>query len=484
VTAANTGIFPHASTTVSPKEAKMTSEFLDLLANYPMPTSARPHDTVSGTVIGQHRAGFFVDIGGKTESFCPTEEAGNIAVGGSYSFMVLATREYFEGEEDGAVRLSYRRAQGWSVVQGLKESRATSEVRVKSVARSKTGGEAGLIVSLEGIDGFLPRSEADLGGPLSSYVGKMIPVKVQNAERKVERGRVFDSVTVSNRAATQDQKIAFLQGLKRGDTVRGVVTKIVLEAANEGVTERRELGVKVRIGNLVTGFVYRTEASYSRSAKPSEVLPVGTEVDATVLSIDVEKGELKLSTKKQTVNRGMLNSLKPGDKLSGRVSHIRFERQGDNGKSRLFEPGDENGLGVDLPQGMTGYLHRFEVSTDRSVKPSSILPVGTAVETEVVSVDERFGTIKLSLRPMRELELEALRQQKGQLVSGTVRSVFPNVGYFVRLGLLTEGLLHNKELRSDGTNRETVTVGSQVDVRIKDVTEDRERRRTTVALGR
>jgi ribosomal protein S1 len=265
------------------------------------------------------------------------------------------------------------------------------------------------------------------------------------------------------------------------------VTKIVLQGGKDDTTpqaERRELGAKIRVNNLVTGFVYRTETSFNRSVSPSEVLPVGTEIEATVLEVDLRKVELKLTTKKQTVNYELLASLKPGDTLSGRVSHIRYERPGDNGRQRLFQPGDENGLGVDLPKGMTGYIHRFEVSTDRSVKPSTILPVGTEIETEVVSVDERLGMVKLSLRPMRETELAGLREQKGQHVQGTVRSVFPNVGYFVRLGLLTEGLLHNQELRVEGGKRETLEPGTAIDVRIKDVSEDRERRRTTVALGR
>jgi ribosomal protein S1 len=491
LTAVNTGTFlSSASAIANTEEDTMTGELsmADLLDSYPMPKRPGAYDTVNGTVIFARKDGLFVDIGGKTESFCPIEDAGDLKVGSIANFVVLPSRELIPGSEDGAVRLSHRLAKGWSRVQDLLAQQTSTPALVLDVARSNSGGESGLFVSVEGIESFLPRSESDLHGALVTHKGTTIPVKVLKAERRSERGRLVDAVVVSHKAATSALKLEYLKGLKRGDTVKGVVTRVVYEPAKNGApagTPRREMGVKVLVGSLVSAFVYRTEVSFNRSVKPSDVLPVGSEVDATVLDVDLTKVELRLSTKKQTVDRNALAALKPGDVLTGAISHIRYERDGGNSAQRLFQPGEENGLGVDLSNGMTGYLHRFEVSTDRSVKPSEVLPVGTPIETEVVSVDERNGMVKLSLRPMRDKEIASLREQKGKSVTGTVRSVFPNVGYFIRLGQLTEGLLHNHELRTtEGGQRETLTPGTQIDVTVKDVTENRERRRTTIALGR
>jgi len=476
VTAAHTGITPlPAITGDEPVELTMEA----LMAQYPMPVTPQRFETVKGYVVSKTRSGLLVDIGGKTESFCDIDQAGDLNPGDTAEFLVIPGLE--DGAEDGAVRLSYVQQQGWSAITSMQSTQTTGIVRVVEVLENG----AGLTIECNGLRGFLPRSEVDVNGRLDSLAGKEVPVKVLTAERGLERGRFKTTLIVSHKQATRETKLAFLDTLKVGDTIEGTVTRILFDKVRDnGRVEgepapRKEMGALIDLGNLVVGFVHRSEASFSRSVKPSDVLPVGEVVKATILDINRETLEIKLSTKKHTMNRDALSHLKPSDKVSGTVSHVLLERVDRDRPSS--GPRREIGLLVDLGNRLTGFIHPREVSPDPLCVASQHLPVGTQINGEVVSIDERTGQIKINLNPMRDEVIATLHE--GDIVRGVARA-YSNVGFFIRVGGIVEGLLHNREVRMVGNKAEVIADGAEVEVKVLKLTASQERGRTNIALSR
>lgn len=479
VTADNTGTFPtnQAAKAAEEKETAVTTEldFEALLEQYMPAKLPRQYDTVEGTVVAVLRRGVLVDIGQKTESFCDSDHVGNLTQGDTATFIVIGY-----GEEEGALVLSHTLHANWHALTSSQAAGESVSALVKSVSVSRSGHDAGLIVSVAGIDGFLPRRELAIQGSLKELVNSELPVKVLAAERDIERGRLVSRLTVSHKEAVPAIQDELLGKLTIGGTVEGRVTRIIFERQAEGKPshERRELGALIDLGNFVTGFVHRSECSFSRSVKPSEVLAIGAVVKADVLNVDLDKREVKLSVRKHTVNGNAVDSLAVGDTVEGVVSHVLFERK------RNDAPRREMALLVDLGSGITGFLHRAEVCAVRSTEPSQVLPVGTRISAEITSVDSDRAQVKLSLNPMRRETVEGLKAKKGDQVQGIVAGVYQGVGYYVALGDFVVGLLHNQELRREGHEIEKLTVGEPIDVVVLNVREDAERKRTNIALSR
>jgi ribosomal protein S1 len=447
-----------------------------LLDSYPMPTKASRFDVVKGYVVSKSRAGLLVDIGAKTESVCPIDHAGDLKPGDTAEFLVIPGLE--DGAEDGAVRLSYTQQQSFTKCTDMQLTSEVTQARVMAV--SDDG--AGLRIDCNGLFGFAPRSLVDVHGSLQSLVGQNLPVKVLRVGRQIDdRGKLRVDLVVSHKDATREVKLAFLDSLKVGDTVNGTVAKILNEKARGGdETGAKEMGALIDLGNLVTGFVHRTEASYSRSVKVSDVLPVGSQVAATVLEINRDTLQVKLSAKKFTMNREALGQLTSGGKISGTVSHVLHERP-EHGRPQAGGARREIGLLVDLGNRLTGFIHPREVSPDPNCVPSQHLPVGTKIEGEIVNIDERTGQVKLNLNPMREAVIASL--QEGAIVKGVARA-YNNVGFFIRMGGIVEGLLHNRELRANGKTPEAIADGAEIEVKVLKLTPSQEKGRTNIALSR
>ncbi|GGC70008.1 30S ribosomal protein S1 [Hoyosella rhizosphaerae] len=236
-----------------------------------------------------------------------------------------------------------------------------------------------------------------------------------------------------------------------GDLVEGTIVKV----------DRDE--VLLDIGYKTEGVIPSRELSIKHDVDPNEVVSVGDEVEALVLTKEDKDGRLILSKKRAQYERawGTIEALKEKDEaVKGTVIEV-----------------VKGGLILDI--GLRGFLPASLVEMRRV---RDLLPyVGKEIEAKIIELDKNRNNVVLSRRAwleqtQSEVRSEFLHQlQKGQVRKGHVSSIV-NFGAFVDLGGV-DGLVHVSELSWKHIDHpsEVVQVGDEVTVEVLDVDMDRER---------
>ncbi|AZA13440.1 30S ribosomal protein S1 [Corynebacterium choanae] len=261
-------------------------------------------------------------------------------------------------------------------------------------------------------------------------------------------------VAVNDIGSTEDFLAAVDATIKYfndGDIVEGTVVKV----------DRDE--VLLDIGYKTEGVILARELSIKHDIDPDEVVSVGDQIDALVLTKEDKEGRLMLSKKRAQYERawGNIEELKEKDEpVTGKVIEV-----------------VKGGLILDI--GLRGFLPAslVEMRRVRDLDPY----IGQEIEAKIIELDKNRNNVVLSRRAwleqtQSEVRSEFLHQlQKGQVRKGMVSSIV-NFGAFVDLGGV-DGLVHVSELswkHIDHPN-EVVAVGDEVTVEVLDVDLDRER---------
>src|SRR5213082_1711286 len=236
-----------------------------------------------------------------------------------------------------------------------------------------------------------------------------------------------------------------------GDIVEGTIVKV----------DRDE--VLLDIGYKTEGVIPSRELSIKHDVDPNEVVSVGDEVEALVLTKEDKEGRLILSKKRAQYERawGTIEELKEKDEaVKGTVIEV-----------------VKGGLILDI--GLRGFLPAslVEMRRVRDLQPY----IGKEIEAKIIELDKNRNNVVLSRRALleqtqSEVRSEFLNQlQKGAIRKGVVSSIV-NFGAFVDLGGV-DGLVHVSELSWKHIDHpsEVVTVGDEVTVEVLDVDMDRER---------
>ncbi|MCQ9343446.1 30S ribosomal protein S1 [Corynebacterium kozikiae] len=236
-----------------------------------------------------------------------------------------------------------------------------------------------------------------------------------------------------------------------GDIVEGTVVKVDHDE------------VLLDIGYKTEGVIPSRELSIKHDVDPDEVVEVGDQIDALVLTKEDKEGRLILSKKRAQYERawGAIEDLKEKDEaVTGTVIEV-----------------VKGGLILDI--GLRGFLPAslVEMRRVRDLDPY----IGQQLEAKIIELDKQRNNVVLSRRAwleqtQSEVRSEFLHQlQKGQVRKGVVSSIV-NFGAFVDLGGV-DGLVHVSELSWKHIDHptEVVTVGDEVTVEVLDVDLDRER---------
>ena len=261
-------------------------------------------------------------------------------------------------------------------------------------------------------------------------------------------------VAVNDIGSTEDFLAAIDSTIKYfndGDIVEGTVVKIDHDE------------VLLDIGYKTEGVIPSRELSIKHEIDPNEVVEVGDEIDALVLTKEDKEGRLILSKKRAQYERawGTIEELKEKDEpVTGTVIEV-----------------VKGGLILDI--GLRGFLPAslVEMRRVRDLQPY----IGQELEAKIIELDKHRNNVVLSRRAwleqtQSEVRSEFLHQlQKGQVRKGVVSSIV-NFGAFVDLGGV-DGLVHVSELSWKHIDHpsEVVAVGDEVTVEVLDVDMDRER---------
>ena len=409
----------------------------------------REGSIVTGTIQEIRPQVVLVDIGYKSEGAISISEFEDEEIEVGDQIEVLLER--LENDE-GIVVLSKEKAahkQNWDKIVGVYRDGGLVKGKVKSVVKG------GLMVNV-GVEAFLPGSQVDIIPPrdLNEYVGKVYEFKIVkvNDDRKnivLSRREVIE-------AERADQRQRFLETVKEGDKVEGIVKNIT------------DFDAFVDLRGM-DGLLHITDMSWGRVNHPSEMLHIGQSLEVVILEVDREKERVSLGLKQMTDN--------PWADIERKYpinSHVK-------GRVTKLLP---YGAFVELEKGVEGLVHVSELSwVKRITRPSDVLKLDQEIEAVVLSISVKEQKISLGVRQLEDnpwADIES-RFPIGTVIKGQVRNLTP-YGAFVGLEEGIDGMIHVSDMswtRKINHPSEVLKKGDEVEAIVLEIKKEDQR----VSLG-
>ncbi|MBO0713412.1 MAG: 30S ribosomal protein S1 [Acidimicrobiales bacterium] len=331
-------------------------------------------DIVEGTIVKVDKDEVLLDIGYKSEGVIPSRElsirhdvdpAEVVSLGDHVEALVLQKED-----KEGRLVLSKRRAQyerSWGKIEQIKADNGVVKGQVIEVVKG------GLILDI-GLRGFLPASLVELRRvrDLAPYVGTSLEAKI------IELDKNRNNVVLSRRAwleeTQREQREAFLDRLKPGEVMHGVVSSIV------------NFGVFVDLGGM-DGLVHVSELSWKHVDHPASVVSVGDEIDVRVLDVDRDKERISLSLKATQVDpwQEFANAHRVGELVYGRVTKL-----------------VPFGAFVQVGEGIEGLVHISEMAAHHVDQPEQVVSPGEELWVKIIDIDLQRRRISLSIKQAAE----------------------------------------------------------------------------------
>ena len=200
----------------------------------------------------------------------------------------------------------------------------------------------------------------------------------------------------------------FAMNHKKGDKVRGAIKSIT------------DFGIFIGLPGGIDGLVHLSDLSWSATGEEAKQnFKKGDEVEAVVLSIDVEKERISLGVK-QLDGDPFTSFVATHDKnslVSGTVTSV-----------------DQRGAVVDLGAEVEGYLRVSEFSRERIEDLTQHLKVGETIETMIINVDRKTRSINLSVKAKDQVE-QSQAMQKLAAADTSASSGTTNLGALLKAKL-------------------------------------------------
>ena len=189
----------------------------------------------------------------------------------------------------------------------------------------------------------------------------------------------------------------FEANFKKGDKVKGAIRSIT------------DFGVFVGLEGGIDGLVHMSDLSWQEAPEAAlRNYKKGQEVEAVILSIDVDKERISLGIK-QLEGDPFMNYVGLHDKgslVKGTVKSV-----------------EAKGVVIALADDVEGYLRASEISNDRVEDAGTHFKDGDAVDAVIVSVDRKNRSIQLSIKAKDQAETQAamkhMAEESGAAASGT-----------------------------------------------------------------
>jgi small subunit ribosomal protein S1 len=410
---------------------------------------------VKGRIVRLENEFAIVDVGLKSEGRISRREfmmdgAGEPRIGDECDVYV----ERME-DKNGEIVLSRERALREALWIELEKSHQKNEQVIGRITQRVKGG---FTVSVRGIVAFLPGSQLDIR-PIRDLDHLM---NIDQPFMIVKMDRPRGNIVVSRRAileqsANGGQRAELLESLEEGHKVMGVVKNIT------------DYGAFIDLGGI-DGLLHVTDLSWRRVDHPSDILTIGSKIEAVVTRYNKETGRVSLGLKQLENDpwQGVVDKFKVGEKVKGKVTNIA-----------------DFGAFVEIAPGLEGLIYYTELTwTKKNVHPSKILNVGDEVETLVLDIDTEKRRISLGLKQCSDnpWEIFAKNHPIGTEIEGTVRSI-TEFGLFVGVGETIDGMVHKDDISWEKSGDEAIAEfkkGDTIKAVIREV--DVERGRVSLSM--
>tara|TARA_Y100000589_G_scaffold24823_1_gene20521 strand:- start:3773 stop:5011 length:1239 start_codon:yes stop_codon:yes gene_type:complete len=232
-------------------------------------------ETIKGKVIALESDGLYVDIGGKAPGFLPKKESGiGVILNFKEKFPIGLEIEVLvikEQNADGMVTVSARALilrKSWENVRKTAKEGKIIDVLINGFNRG------GLTCDIDGLRGFIPRSQLENGSEYQSLLKKIIKVAFIEVNPETRK------LVLSEKKATLIDKF---KNLNLGQLIEGKVLAV------------KPYGFFVDLGGF-SGLLHQSSITKGSIRNLREVFREGEIVKALINEIDLEKGRIGLDT--------------------------------------------------------------------------------------------------------------------------------------------------------------------------------------------
>ena len=249
------------------------SAFLEALnENEPIGSTG---ETIKGKVIALESDGLYIDIGGKAPGFMPKKECGlGVITNFKEKFTIGLEMEVLvikEQNADGMVTVSARALilrQSWEKVASSAKNGELIQVTINGFNRG------GLTCDVDGLRGFIPRSQLENGQDYQSLVSKNLKVAFLEVNTETRK------LVLSEKKALLVSKFA---DLKLGQLIEGEILAI------------KPYGFFVDLGGA-SGLLHQSSITNGSIRNLREIFVEGEVIKALITEIDLERGRIGLNT--------------------------------------------------------------------------------------------------------------------------------------------------------------------------------------------
>ena len=249
------------------------SAFLEALnENEPIGSTG---ETIKGKVIALESDGLYIDIGGKAPGFMPKKECGlGVITNFKEKFTIGLEMEVLvikEQNADGMVTVSARALilrQSWEKVASSSKNGELIQVTINGFNRG------GLTCDVDGLRGFIPRSQLENGQDYQSLVSKNLKVAFLEVNPETRK------LVLSEKKALLVSKFA---DLKLGQLIEGEILAI------------KPYGFFVDLGGA-SGLLHQSSITNGSIRNLREIFVEGEVIKALITEIDLERGRIGLNT--------------------------------------------------------------------------------------------------------------------------------------------------------------------------------------------
>lgn len=414
--------------------------FAEMLDKSIMGERLYPGQKVRAKVVGVSGGLVYIDLGSKSDGavdiaeFIDKEGVTSVRKGDEIE-------AFFVTFQDGLIKLTTTLAGGYSAVS-LNSVRDAYEAGIPVSGEVKREIKGGFEVSVGGVRCFCPFSHIELRGGRegSVYLGQTFPFKI------LEYGEEGEKIVLSRRVLLEQEKQAKVEKL-RESLAKGMDVTVEVKSI-------QKFGAFVDLGGI-DGLIPASEMSWDRGANLGDVLSVGQNVTAKIISLDWENNRLTLSIKAMQPDpwASAAEKYPAGSRVSGSIVRL-----------------SPFGAFVRLEPGIDGLIHISNLGTGRRINhPKEVVELGQWVEVYVLSVDQQGRKISLSMQPMVGPEKVVL-PAVGEILEATVEKVMP-YGIFLKTNNGIKGLVPNQEVGTpSGTDhRRMFPPGTEMRVAVIDV---------------
>jgi len=409
------------------------------------------NQVLTGRVIGMNDKDILIDIGFKSEGLIDRSEFPQDALP-QIGDQIEVYLEYLE-DRNGNLVLSKEKADFMRRWRDIREFYEKEKIFTCKILRRIKGG---MIVDIDGLQGFLPGSQIDVRPikDFDQYLDQDLEVRV------VKLNEARKNIVVSHKVIIEDSLKE-----KREELLADMEIGQIMEGRVKNITD---FGVFIDLGGI-DGLLHITDLSWGRVNHPSEVVKLDETLSIKIIDYDKEKQRVSLGLKQLMPHpwENVEKNYPIGSNVKGKIVSL-----------------TNYGAFIELEAGVEGLIHVSEMSWTRHIKNASeMYSIGEEIKAGVLAIDTDERKISLGVKqlepdPWGEIEEKFMvgSLQKGKVINIT------QFGVFVELEEGIEGLIHVSDLSWTKVVRhpkETVQKDENVEVRILEIS--REKRR--IALG-